>query len=123
MGEFEEEEFGRNDAADTSQSSSAASSGGGATWRVRARRVLSDQYVLEEVEPGSIEAARVLSLHQTMKTRARLYAHQLRQLSVFFREDPAVRGVVDEADVTALKIACQGTSGSPCGRTFDLPVR
>ena len=105
MGEFEEEEFGRNDAADTSQSSSAASSGGGATWRVRARRVLSDQYVLEEVEPGSIEAARVLSLHQTMKTRARLYAHQLRQLSVFFREDPAVRGVVDEADVTALKIA------------------
>ena len=105
MGEFEDEELGRKDAADKSQNSSAAPSGDGPKWRVRARRELTEQYVLEEVEPGSIEAARVLSMHQTMKTRSRLYAHQLRQLSTFFREDPAVRGLVDEADVTALKIA------------------
>ena len=147
MGEFEEEDFGRNGAADESQDKAdgprnaagkpqdpavdgpvpagdssaeapvhdstgtaseldpAATPADLPAWRVRARRKLSEEYVLEEVVPGSIEAARVLSMHQTMKTRARLYAHQLRQLSTFFREDPAVRGVVDEADVTALKIA------------------
>ncbi|ACU86928.1 hypothetical protein Bfae_31690 [Brachybacterium faecium DSM 4810] len=74
-------------------------------WAVKARRALSEEYLLEEVEPGSIEATRVLALHRTMKTRTRLYAHHLRQLSTFFVEDPEVRGLMDEADVTALKIA------------------
>ena len=66
-------------------------------WAVKARRALSEEYLLEEVEPGSIEATRVLGLHRTMKTRTRLYAHHLRQLSTFFVEDPEVRGLMDEA--------------------------
>ncbi|MGO1408595.1 MAG: HNH endonuclease signature motif containing protein, partial [Brachybacterium sp.] len=104
VGEFEDEEPGRKDASGEPRGATATSREL-PKWRVRARRELSEQYVLEEVEPGSVEAARVLSLHQTMKTRARLYAHHLRQLSTFFREDPAVRGLLDDADVTALKVA------------------
>ncbi|WP_245851145.1 HNH endonuclease signature motif containing protein [Brachybacterium vulturis] len=110
MGEFEDEEFGRKGATDATSrrvgaGPAADASGEVPSWRVRARRVLSEEYILEEVEAGSLEAARVLSMHQTMKTRARLYAHQLRQLSTFFREDPAVQGLLDDADVTALKVA------------------
>ena len=74
-------------------------------WSVRARRVLDEDVILEEVTPGSLEAARVLALHRTMRTRASLHAHQLRQLATFFREDPEVRGALDDADLTALKIA------------------
>src|SRR5699024_8033667 len=50
-------------------------------------------------------AARVLALHQSMKARARLYADHLEQLATFFRKDPDVQGLLDEADVTALKVA------------------
>ena len=74
-------------------------------WRVRARRPLDDEYVLSQVEPGSVEASRVLALHRTMKTRARLYAHQLRQLATFFREDPETQGIPENADMAGLKVA------------------
>ena len=74
-------------------------------WRVRARRPLDDEYVLSQVEPGSVEASRVLALHRTMKTRARLYAHQLRQLATFFREDPETQGIPENADIAGLKVA------------------
>src|SRR5699024_6443584 len=52
-----------------------------------------------------LDAGRVMGLHRTMRSRASLRAHQLRQLSTFFREDPEVQGVLDDADITALKIA------------------
>lgn len=74
-------------------------------WSVRARRVLDEKYLLEEVEEGSLEAGRVLALHRTLRTRASLYAHHLRQLATFFREDPEVRGALEDADMTALKVA------------------
>ncbi|ASK67102.1 HNH endonuclease [Brachybacterium avium] len=120
MGEFEKEPFDREDAGDGTQgapggssraandapqSAAAPSPCEAPEWAVRARRELSEEYVLEEVEPGSIEAARVLSLHRTMKARARIYAHHLRQLSTFFCEDPAAQGFLDDAEVTALKVA------------------
>lgn len=35
-------------------------------WRVRARRPLDQEQLLAEVEPGTIEASRVLALHRTM---------------------------------------------------------
>ncbi|MDN5900660.1 MAG: HNH endonuclease [Brachybacterium sp.] len=119
MGEFEDEEFDRKGAGDGSQGATdgsrsaantaphntAARPGEAPEWAVRARRELSQEYVLEEVEPGSVEAARVLSLHHTMKARARLHAEHLRQLSTFFCEDPAVQGLLEDADVTALKVA------------------
>ena len=105
MGEFEDEEPGRKDASGETSGRdrhvlvSCRSGGCGRGGNC------PSSTCCEEVEPGSVEAARVLSLHQTMKTRARLYAHHLRQLSTFFREDPAVRGLLDDADVTALKVA------------------
>ena len=115
MGELEDGIFDRKDAAEDahavpadagpSQGSQAAGGDGAPQWRVRARRELSEEYVLEEVEPGSREAARVLGLHQSMKARARLYADHLEQLATFFREDPEVQGLLDDADVTALKVA------------------
>lgn len=114
VGEFEEDEFGREGAADghgspTAPGSAAAPAAGAGgdvpRWRVRARRVLSAEYVVEEAEPGSREAGRVLALHESMKDRARLYADHLEQLAVFFREDPEVEGLLDDADVTALKVA------------------
>ena len=47
----------------------------------------------------------MLALHRTMQTRARLYAHQLRQLAVFFREDPETGGIPENADMTGVKVA------------------
>jgi hypothetical protein len=80
-------------------------------WSVRARRELDEEYILEEVTPGSLEAGRVMGLHRTMRMRSSLHAHHLRQLATFFCEDPEVRGLLDDADVTALKIA----AGLRCG--------
>ena len=74
-------------------------------WSVRARTPLSEERILEEVAPGTLESGRVMALHRTALTRARLYAHHLRLLSTFFREDPEVRGRPDDADLSALKIA------------------
>lgn len=107
MGEFEEGEVPRPERGEDDPGGAAGSSGPVVlpVWSVRARRELTAEYVLEQVGPGGMEAARVLAMHETMKTRARLYAHHLRQLAVFFREDPEVRGVVEDADVTALKVA------------------
>ena len=130
MGEFEEDRFADADAAGEPPAgippredapagdppagpgvgqSSSASRGvapeGLPQWEVRARRVLDEEYILEEAAPGSLDAGRMLGLHRTMRTRASLHAHLLRQLSTFFCEDPEVRGLLDDADVTALKIA------------------
>lgn len=74
-------------------------------WRSRARTPLDEKRVLEEVSPGTLESGRVMALHRTVRTRARLYAHHLRLLATFFREDPEVRGRPDDADLSALKIA------------------
>lgn len=74
-------------------------------WTVRARRELDEECIIEEATPGSLDAPRVMALHRTMRMRASLRAHELRQLATFFREDPEVRGLLDDADVTALKVA------------------
>ncbi|MGO1285878.1 MAG: HNH endonuclease signature motif containing protein [Brachybacterium sp.] len=100
MGEFDELEHGERAAHGAPAPPEALPE-----WSVRARRELDEDCILEEVEPGSVEAGRVLALHRTMRTRASLHAHHLRQLATFFREDPEVRGVLDDAEVTALKVA------------------
>src|SRR5699024_5439618 len=68
VGEVEEDIVDREDAVEGAQAtpadagpsrgSQAASGDRSPQWRVRARRELSEDYVLEEVEPGSREAAR-----------------------------------------------------------------
>ncbi|ACU84478.1 HNH endonuclease [Brachybacterium faecium DSM 4810] len=116
MGDFEELESERTaDHAAPSPGARAASRTGAALpavvvpelpgWRVRSRRPLDEERILEEVQPGSLEAGRVLALHRTMTTRTRLYAHHLRSLAVFFVEDPEVEGRPEDAEVSALKIA------------------
>src|SRR5699024_1969878 len=82
-------------------------------WSARARRPLTESRILEEVGTGTLESGRVMALHRTALTRARLYAHHLRLLATFFREDPEVRGRPEDADLSALKIA----AGLRC--TFD----
>ena len=84
---------------------SAAPPAPGKRWRVRARRPLDEEHLLEEVEPGSAEARRVLALHRTMRTRGILYAHELRQLATFFREDPETQGIPEHADMAGVKVA------------------
>ncbi|WME23297.1 HNH endonuclease signature motif containing protein [Brachybacterium sp. GU-2] len=74
-------------------------------WRARARRPLTEARILEEVGEGTVESGRVMALHRTALTRARLYAHHLRLLETFFREDPEVQGRPEDADMTALKVA------------------
>src|SRR5699024_7395704 len=82
-------------------------------WSARARRPLTESRILKEVGTGTLESGRVMALHRTALTRARLYAHHLRLLATFFREDPEVRGRPEDADLSALKIA----AGLRC--TFD----
>src|SRR5699024_2804604 len=74
-------------------------------WSARARRPLTESRILKEVGTGTLESGRVMALHRTALTRARLYAHHLRLLATFFREDPEVRGRPEDADLSALKIA------------------
>ena len=50
-------------------------------WRTRARTPLDEKRILEEVGPGTLESGRVMALHRTAQTRARLYAHHLRLLA------------------------------------------
>ena len=80
--------------------------GPGRPWRVRARHELTEERILEEV--GGIEgrnAGRVLEVHATMRERARLHARQLRQLATFFDVDPDNEGSLEDADMTAMKVA------------------
>ncbi|MEE1619333.1 HNH endonuclease signature motif containing protein [Brachybacterium sp. J153] len=74
-------------------------------WTVRARRPLTAERMLEEVASGSVEAGRVLALHRASLARTRMYAHHLRLLATFFREDPEVQGRPEDADLSALKVA------------------
>ncbi|MCT1909068.1 HNH endonuclease signature motif containing protein [Brachybacterium paraconglomeratum] len=107
MGEFDEAPQtvpGTDTAVDTTVAADPAVSPA-PRWRVRARRPLDEEQLLAEVEPGTIEASRVLALHRTMQTRARLYAHELRQLATFFREDPETGGIPENADMTGVKVA------------------
>ena len=107
MGEFDEAPQtvpGTDTAADTTVAADPAVAPA-PRWRVRARRPLDEEQLLAEVEPGTIEASRVLALHRTMQTRARLYAHELRQLATFFREDPETGGIPENADMTGVKVA------------------
>src|SRR5699024_9929800 len=82
-------------------------------WSARARRPLTEARILKAVGTGTLASGRVMALHRTALTRARLYAHHLRLLATFFREDPEVRGRPEDADLSALKIA----AGLRC--TFD----
>lgn len=114
MGEFEQREHPDGEERAPEQSAPEQSAQGATAaerdaetprWRVRARRTLTPDVVVAEVEPGSPEAARVLELHESMKQRARLYASHLEKLATFFRDDPEVGGIIDDADITALKLA------------------
>ncbi|HJF49111.1 MAG TPA: HNH endonuclease, partial [Brachybacterium paraconglomeratum] len=75
-------------------------------WRVRARRELTEELILEEV--GGIEgknAGRVLALHSLMREEAQLHARRLRHLADFFAVDPDNAGSLIDADMTAMKVA------------------
>ena len=75
-------------------------------WAVRARNELTEERILEEV--GGIEgphAERVLEMHATMRERAQLHARKLRQLATFFDLDPDNEGTLEDADMTAMKVA------------------
>lgn len=75
-------------------------------WRVRARRELTEELILEEV--GGIEgknAGRVLALHSLMREEAQLHARRLRHLADFFAIDPDNEGSLTDADMTAMKVA------------------
>ena len=109
MGEFEEAQF-VHAAAEAPAGPSTPEAPGTAPeglprWTVRARRELDEDCIIKEATPGSLDAPRVMGLHRTMRMQASLRAHELRQLATFFREDPEVRGLLDDADVTALKVA------------------
>ncbi|MGP5377894.1 HNH endonuclease, partial [Brachybacterium alimentarium] len=56
-------------------------------------------------EPGSEQALRVLALHDTLRERAILYAHQHELLASFLTRDPDTEGCIDSADITAVKVA------------------
>ncbi|WP_341854422.1 hypothetical protein [Brachybacterium sp. GPGPB12] len=87
-------------------SSSAAPARPAREWRVRARRELTEELILEEV--GGIEgknAGRVLALHSLMREEARLHARRLRHLADFFAIDPDNEGSLIDADMTAMKVA------------------
>ena len=75
-------------------------------WRVRARRELTEELILEEV--GGIEgknAGRVLALHSLMREEAQLHARRFRHLADFFAVDPDNAGSLIDADMTAMKVA------------------
>lgn len=76
-------------------------------WRVRARTRLAPSSILAaaDIDPDSAEARGVLALHESMRHRAVLYAEHLEMLAAFFLEDTDNLGQLDEADVTAMKIA------------------
>ena len=111
MGEFDQPEPGMPSASPHSDSARLSHVLPPATvpelpaWRARARRPLTKARVLEEVGEGTVESGRVMALHRTALTRARLYAHHLRLLATFFHEDPEVQGRPEDADMTALKVA------------------
>ena len=76
-------------------------------WRVRARARLTPSSILAaaDIDPDSSEARGVLALHESMRHRAVLYAEHLEMLAAFFLQDTDNVGQLDEADVTAMKIA------------------
>ncbi|MBP2382794.1 hypothetical protein JOF43_002751 [Brachybacterium sacelli] len=76
-------------------------------WPVLAQAPLTPQRILAKADtsPGSDQAERVLALHETMRERGLLYARQQELLVAFFTHDPATDGLIDEADISAMKIA------------------
>lgn len=76
-------------------------------WPVLARRELTPDWIIESsaAEPGSEQALRVLALHDTLRERAILYAHQHELLASFLTRDPDTEGCIDSADITAVKVA------------------
>lgn len=77
------------------------------TWPVRARTPLTRERIIEATEetPGSDQAERAQRIHERMRSRSRLYAQQLVDIAAFFHADPAAGGCLDDADVSAMKIA------------------
>ena len=88
---------------------------------MRARRVIDEDYLLEEVAPGGAESGRVLALHASMKARARQYAEHLALIAEFFREDPDALGVPEDADLTGVKVAValRATCGQAWAAVLD----
>ncbi|WP_157235719.1 HNH endonuclease [Brachybacterium sp. P6-10-X1] len=76
-------------------------------WAVDARVPLTGERMvkLAGVEPASDQAYRVLHLHATVRERTILYARQQELLVEFFTDDPDTDGLIDEADISAMKIA------------------
>lgn len=76
-------------------------------WRVRARSPLTAERILDAAEAPapSRQADLVLRIHDQMRDRTRIYAHQLRDIAEFFLYDPDTGGALDEADMAAMKIA------------------
>lgn len=76
-------------------------------WPVRARAPLTQERIIDaaEAEPTSRQADLACRIHDRMKDRTRLYAQQLRDIAEFFLHDPETGGIVDDADLAAMKIA------------------
>ncbi|MBP2410388.1 HNH endonuclease signature motif containing protein [Brachybacterium fresconis] len=76
-------------------------------WAVDALVPLTSERMvkLAGVEPASDQAYRILELHAAIRERTILYARQQELLVDFFTEDPDTDGLIDEADISAMKIA------------------
>lgn len=76
-------------------------------WPVVARKPLTAERIVKasSAEAGSEQALRVLAIHDTMRERTLLYAHQMELLCSFLSRDPAAAGGIDEADISAMKVA------------------
>lgn len=77
------------------------------TWPVRARTELTEERILESAEVGEDEgqAVCVRAIFGSMRERAKLYAEQMLLLTEFFTRDPDVSGCLDDADISAMKVA------------------
>lgn len=85
------------------------------TWPVRARTELTEERIVESAETGEDEgqAVCVRAIHGTMRDRARLYAEQMLLLTEFFTRDPDAAGCLEDADLSAIKVALGLRCGIP----------
>lgn len=76
------------------------------SFRVRARKPLTPATVLEEAGGyRSPVAGAVLDVHYLMRERSRLYGIHLRMLAELYENDSENGGVLEDADMTGMKIA------------------
>ncbi|WP_193105694.1 HNH endonuclease signature motif containing protein [Brachybacterium sp. FME24] len=76
-------------------------------WAVRARTPLTAKRIITaaKAKAGSEQAHQVLAIHASMRERTVLYAHQQELLLSFLTRDPETDGLIDAADISAMKIA------------------